>query len=273
MRLDAYIAKKRPEHSRATWVKYIKDGFITVDGKKANGSDIVSDDNKIEINLPELTVKKIDLPIIYEDDDVIVINKPAGVLTHSKGAVNDEFTVADFIQNKARQSDLPKSNRFGIVHRLDRGTSGVIIGAKNEESLKKLQKQFSDRKAKKTYLALVEKAPKNKEFVIDLPIARNPKHPSQFRVDAKGKPATTEAKVLKTFGSGRALLELKPRTGRTHQLRIHLSYIGSPIVGDSVYGNAKHKDRMMLHAKELEITLLGGERKVFTAEVPKGFYV
>lgn len=285
MRLDAYLAKEYPEHSRATWAKYIKAGFVTVNGKKLTGSDPVSDEDKIEINLPDLAIEPIDLPIIYEDDNVVVIDKPAGVLTHSKGALNEEFTVADFIRSRVKSSGSDPvemdNNRFGIVHRLDRATSGVIIGAKNEAAMKKLQRQFSDRKVKKKYLAVVEKKPKNKEFVIDLPIARNPKHPSQFRVDAKGKSALTGVKLVQVFDDGKALLELSPQTGRTHQLRVHLAYIGSPIVGDVVYNIPEHKTanpkdspcktRMMLHAKELEITLPNSDRKVFIAKTPEEF--
>lgn len=270
MRLDAYLAKEYPEHSRSTWAKYIEYGYVLVNEKQATRSDLVKDADKVEINLPDSGVREIDLPIIYEDKNVVVIDKPAGVLTHSKGAISDEFTVSDFIRGRVQRIESD-NNRFGVVHRLDRGTSGVIIGSKNDETTKKLQKQFSDRKAKKKYVAIVEKVPKDEEFVIDLPIARNPKKPAQFRVDSKGKPALTSVKIAKVFGDGRALLELSPQTGRTHQLRVHLAYIGSPIVGDPIYGNGSHGDRMMLHAKELEITIPDGNRKIFTANVPEEF--
>jgi 23S rRNA pseudouridine1911/1915/1917 synthase len=290
MRLDVHLAQQHPEHSRSTWAKYIKSGFISVNGKTATRSDLVASGDKIDINLPKNDKKSLDLPVIYEDDNVIVLDKPAGILTHSKGALNDEFTVSDFIRTHSVQNGVrPRSEdtRFGIVHRLDRATSGVIIGAKNPETLKYLQRQFSERKAKKTYYAVVEKAPKESEFRIDLPIARNPKHPSQFRVDPKGKPAVTDVKVVQSYIGGRALLELKPQTGRTHQLRVHLAYIGSPIVGESVYttpqkpvlsaarsdlvAKVANGDRMMLHASELEITIPGGERRVFKAKLPKEF--
>ncbi|MDR1197221.1 MAG: RluA family pseudouridine synthase [Candidatus Nomurabacteria bacterium] len=280
MRLDSYLAKHHPEHSRATWQKFIKFGYVTVDGAtEENVARAVDSSNFIKFDLPatpDFADQK--LPIIYEDDNVLVINKPAGVLTHSKGALSDEFTVADFIKTQAgKTSDLPDNNRFGIVHRLDRGTSGVIIGAKNAASLKYLQKQFSDHKVKKTYLAVVGKVPKQfdeKEtedgFRIDLPIGRNPKKPATFRVDPKGKPAVTDVRLLQTFPDGTALLELKPQTGRTHQLRVHLAYIGAPIVGDVVYGDgAKAAERMLLHARELEITIPAGQRKTFTAECQK----
>jgi len=286
MRLDAYLAKNRPEFSRAVWQKYIEAGYVSIDGKKATKTAQVSDESKISIDIPEINKKPLDLPVIYEDDNVAVINKPAGVLTHSKGALNDEFTVSDFIKTKSNPkgrtrgipevieqkpqgSDPWENNRFGVVHRLDRETSGVMVGAKTPEVLKFLQKQFANRKVKKAYLAVVVGVPKDDEFVIDLPIGRNPRKPATFRVDPKGKSAVTEVKVLKKFDDNTALLELKPRTGRTHQLRVHLAHIGLPIVGDGVYGSKEA--RMMLHASELEITLPGGDRKVFRVQTPKEF--
>ena len=269
MRLDAYLAKNHPQHSRSTWQKFIDSGLVSVNGKIAVKTTKVSENDKIEIGETKQHIEPIDIPIIFEDDNVIVINKPAGVLAHSKGAINNEFTVSDFIKSHSPNSDLPDNNRFGIVHRLDRMTSGVMIGAKNVDTLKKLQRQFSERKTKKTYQAIVEKVPEDQEFRIDLPIARNPKSPSQFRVDAKGKPAVTDVKVNKLFDDRTALLELRPITGRTHQLRVHLTYIGSPIVGDPVYGQpANH---MLLHAHQLEITIPDGDRRIFTADPPKYF--
>jgi 23S rRNA pseudouridine1911/1915/1917 synthase len=158
------------------------------------------------------------------------------------------------------------------VHRLDRATSGVIIAAKSSESLKYLQKQFSQRRTKKTYYAVVEDWPEQDDALIDATLLRNPKKPQTFKVGAGGKPAQTEYKVVKKFeksGQKYTLLELKPVTGRTHQLRVHLAYIGHPIVGDAVYGKAG--GYTYLHAARLEATLPGGERKVFEAPLPKIF--
>ena len=200
-------------------------------------------------------------------------------MTHSKGEINDEFTVADFVRSRLKDpKSFADSNRPGIVHRLDRATSGVLIAAKNPETQKFLQKQFADRKAKKTYLALAEKTPKVSAARIDLPIGRNPKSPSEFRIDAKGKTAVTDYKILETFADNSALIELKPQTGRTHQLRVHLAHIGAPIIGDAVYGKAKIKDgqipRMFLHAAELEITIPHegeNQRRTFVANLPGDF--
>ncbi|MCL2280768.1 RluA family pseudouridine synthase [Candidatus Saccharibacteria bacterium] len=279
MRLDAYLANTHPEFSRATWQKYIEAGYVSINGEKFVKTAPVSEKSKISVRIPACDKKPINLLVLYQDDNVIVINKPIGVLTHSKGALNDEFTVADFIKSRSslQGTTLQESNRFGIVHRLDRATSGVIIGAKNEDARKVLQKQFAERKAKKTYLAIVEKAPKEPAARIDLPIARDPKQPSCFRIDPKGKSAITDYRTVRIFPDGAALLELKPLTGRTHQLRVHLAYIGSPIVGDPIYNppfarnDPAKKGRMFLHAAELEITIPGGERKTFTADLSKDF--
>ena len=159
--------------------------------------------------------------------------------------------------------------RAGIVHRLDRATSGVMICAKTPEALSWLQKQFSERKVKKTYVAVVKGALSEPEAVIDMPIERNPRKPQTFRVGANGKPSVTAYKVLKT-GNGYSLLELKPTTGRTHQLRVHLHKLGHPIVGDELY-DGPEAERLFLHATSLEITLPDKQRKTFEAPAPLSF--
>lgn len=269
MRLDSYLAEYWPEYSRSQWQKYCKQGFVTVNGKVATTPDKkLGEDDEVKVMLP----KKADfssqaLPIIYEDDDVIVVDKPSGVLTHAKGVVSDEFSVAEFVRSKTTYKQ--DTNRPGIIHRLDRDTSGIILCAKNEAAAKMLQRQFSDRKVKKQYLAVVEGELKEPSAVIDLPIARNPKAPSTFRVDANGKPAQTKYEVIANDRSC-SLVRLMPHTGRTHQLRVHMAHIGNPIVGDKVYG--QEADRLMLQAESLEITLPNKERKVFSSEIPKKFF-
>lgn len=264
------LAAEHPEYSRAALAKLFGQGLIALDGRTLKAGDRVNEGAKLKADMSSLiaTPEVIDLPIIYEDEDCIVINKPAGVLTHALGKHGSEPSVASFIRNKTRLS----GDRAGIVHRLDRATSGVIIGAKNQAALSFLQKQFSARKVKKIYAAVVDGVPKEPEAVIDMPIERNPKAPSTFRVGPNGKPAKTYYRVAKQ-GRGRSLIELKPETGRTHQLRVHLAKIGHPIVGDPLYGRGKYGDRLMLHAMSLEITLPGGVRKVFATEAPKEFDV
>ena len=270
IRLDQELVRRYPEFSRSTIQKYIKNGDVHVNGEPAKSSkqDVTENDDIALVPPVREDTSDKELPILYLDDNVIVVNKPAGVLTHSKGALNDEFTVADFFRRYT--TNALDSSRPGIVHRLDRDTSGVIIGARNDETALLLKKQFSERTTKKQYAAVVIGVPKLEEALIDLPISRNPSVPSTFRVDSKGKEAITSYKMIKTNGT-KSLLELHPRTGRTHQLRVHMQYINTPIAGDRVYGTQKSADRLCLHAYKLEITIPTSDRKVFTAPVPEYF--
>lgn len=269
-RLDHELAERYPNFTRSTIQKYIRGGFVTVNGEViTHPRHEVLDADDISMTPQEATdFSAEEIPIIYIDDNVIVINKPAGVLTHSKGALNDEFTVAEFFRRYTTHA--LESSRPGIVHRLDRDTSGVMIGARNDETALLLKKQFADRKTKKEYVAVTEGIPKVLHAVIDLPIGRNPSTPSQFRVDVIGKDAVTTYEVIDT-NENRAFVKLWPKTGRTHQLRVHMAYINAPIVGDRVYGTGKKADRLFLHAHSLEITIPASNRQVFTAPVPKEF--
>lgn len=270
-RLDVFVAAHMPQLSRAFIQKLCDDDRVAVNGQaeksgyKLREGQIVT----VDYDESEFRVEDIDLPVLYEDENCIVINKPAGVLTHALGKHGNEASVASFLRSKVVGLD---GDRAGIVHRLDRATSGVIIGAKNQASLSQLQKQFSQRKTKKTYVALVEGRPNPEEAVIDMPIERNPKAPATFRVGPNGKPSKTHYKVLATSDKY-SLVELTPETGRTHQLRVHLAKLGHPIVGDPLYGHGSYGDRLYLHALSLEITIPGGERKTFTAPLPEEFKV
>lgn len=268
MRLDAYLAQYWPETSRSTWAKHVKAGHVSVNGKvETSTKRLLGEDDEVTTNVPDApTHDEQTLPVVYQDENVIVVNKPVGVLSHSKGALNEEFTVADFF--KRFSSYHADTNRPGIVHRLDRDTSGVMIGALNDETAKLLQRQFSTRKTKKTYIAVVDGTPKEPQAMIDMPIGRNPKEPSKFRVDPNGKTAQTLYRVMATNGKY-SLMELQPLTGRTHQLRVHMAHIGTPIHGDKVYG--KESDRLYLHAAVLEITTSKGKRQQFVADVPPEF--
>ncbi len=275
VRLDSYVCAKFSALSRASVQKLIAQGRVSVNkatqtkaGFKVKPTDKVSIDYDPD-NLPE--IPNIDLPILYEDGDCVVINKPVGLLSHSKGAFNPEATVATWLEQKTRGFD--SSERTGIVHRLDRATSGVMIGAKTPEALSWLQKQFSLRKVKKFYVAVIAGELDPAEAIIDMAIERNPASPQRFRVGANGKPSITHYKTAKTFqqdSTTYSLLELKPETGRTHQLRVHLAYQKHPIIGDTFYDGQPAK-RLYLHAQSLEITLPSKTRKVFTAELPKDF--
>lgn len=269
-RLDQELVRRYPEYSRSTMQKYIKAGYVNVNGVTVTSTkQEVTENDDLALTPPERAdTSDQELPIIYLDDNVIVVNKPVGVLTHSKGAMNDEFTVADFFRRYT--TNALDTNRPGIVHRLDRDTSGVIIGARNDETALLLKKQFADRTTKKQYSAVVDGVPKLEKALIDLPIGRNPSSPSTFRVDVKGKPAITAYEVLASNGT-QSLLELRPKTGRTHQLRVHMQYINTPIAGDRVYGAHDSAKRLCLHAHSLEITIPVSDRRVFTAPIPEVF--
>ncbi len=258
-RLDHLLVKQHPEYNRSSLQSFVKSGFVKVNGviaKKPN--EKIAPDSEIILTVPVRSHELPKVEVIYEDKHVLVINKPAGLLSMAKGEYCPEPTLEDYGR---------------LVHRLDRDTSGVVILAKDEPTQKMLRKQFQDRKTHKTYLAVVESAPKLPAAVIDLPIARNLKRPTTFQVDQNGKPSQTAYRVLASH-NGKSLIELKPTTGRTHQLRVHLRYLNTPILGDPVYGDAKSAPRLMLHAQDLEITIPGPDgnvRKTFHAEAPREF--
>ena len=256
VRLDVLMREIYRSYNRSTLQKFIESGFVTVDGELVTKSNAkFTRGVKIELKVPE-KLKNADVKpeVVYEDENVIVVNKPAGLLSEAKGEYCPERTLAD----------------FGMVaHRLDRDTSGVMILAKNEDVLHFLKRQFQRRTVHKTYFAVVEGQPKLEQAKIDLPLLRDIKRPTTFRVDANGKESETFYRLLKTNGDY-SLVELRPITGRTHQLRVHMQYLGHPIVGDRVYGKGD-KERLYLHAGELEITLPGGDRRVFRVSRPRSF--
>lgn len=269
-RIDQFITEKIPNLSRSSIQKLIKLGKVQVNDKPAKPSQKLKYKDKVQVDYDpaeDVKIPTIELPIIYQDDDVLVIDKPIGVLTHSKGNFNPEATVATFV--KELTPDLP-GDRGGIVHRLDRATSGVLITAKSEPALVLLQKEFSSRKAQKTYLAIVEGHLDNKHAIIDMPIERNPKKPATFRVGSNGKSSITEYEVIKS-SKDYDLVELRPKTGRTHQLRVHMAKLGHPILGDPLY-QGKPADRLYLHSASLNIKIPKGGTKKFKSKIPSTFY-
>lgn len=257
-RLDMVLLEKYPEYTRGTIQKFIKDGRASIGDeiiKKSNTLVSEEEEEKCIITIPDSSNSERP-PVVYEDDNVIVFNKPAGMLSIKKGAYLDESAIEDFGE---------------IVHRLDRDTSGVIIVAKNVETKAKLQRQFSERKTHKCYFAVVVGHPKQPHAVINVPLTRNLKKPTTFIPDKDGREAITEYEVIAS-NDRFSLVELKPRTGRTHQLRIHMAHIGTPILGDPVYNPKSPKaDRMYLHACSLEITIPEGQRVTFEAPLPESF--
>lgn len=269
-RLDQKVVELMPMLSRAFAAKLIEGGKVQVNSRVVDkpGHKLRQND-KVTVDYEPAELERIphiDLPVVYEDDDCVVINKPVGILAHSKGSFNPEATVATWLRERVSGMS---GERAGIVHRLDRATSGVMICAKTPAALLWLQKQFSQRRVKKTYYAVVSGHMPHEHAIIDMPIERNPKKPQTFRAGQGGKSALTEY-FVREQNDHYSLLELRPQTGRTHQLRVHLATLGHPIVGDVVY-DGKPAERMYLHAAKLEITLPNRNRKVFESTVPAAF--
>lgn len=259
-RLDKYMANKQKELSRAMIQKLLIDGQILVNGKIEKPSYVVQKGDNITINVPEakqtdLKEQNIPLNIVYEDDDILVINKPKGMVVHpAPGNPDGTLVNAVMAHCKGNLSGIGGELRPGIVHRLDKDTSGLIIVAKNDKAHIAISNQIQNRQVKKVYYALVRGQVPENEATINMPIARSTKDRKKMAVDRKGKVAVTHFKVLKRFEKY-TLLEVTIETGRTHQIRVHMAEIGHPVVGDYTYSNGKNEfnvEGQMLHAKSLD---------------------
>jgi 23S rRNA pseudouridine1911/1915/1917 synthase len=268
-RLDTVTAlNSEGQFSRSTIGKLMDQGKLTVNGvvekqksRKIKPGDVV----EVVYSPPKLDVE---VEILYEDEDQLVINKPAGMLSHAKGKLIQEVGVADWLFPKTKGLTIERS---GIVHRLDRATSGVMICAKNEKAKSWLMKQFSDRNVHKKYLAVIEGKPDLEKFKIDMPIGRNPKKLTTFYVTDSGRPAETEVEILSKNGE-QSLVLLTPKTGRTHQLRVHMWANGWPMIGDPFYNpEFKKGQELMLHALSLTIQTTDKEWRDFSAPLPAHF--
>lgn len=276
-RLDQYVVACHPLLSRAYASRLITEEKVTVNGRPEKPGYRLRPEDVVVVDFDDTSLNQIpaiELPVLYEDESVLVVNKPAGVISHARGRYWDEPSVASFVRQKisSELADRPEDQalRAGIVHRLDRATSGVMICAKTPAALAWLQKQFAARSVVKTYHAVIAGELNPPAAIIDMPIERNPKAPATFRVGSQGKPAQTQYRTIST-GGGYSLLELLPKTGRTHQLRVHLAARSHPIVGDALYGG-QSAERLLLHASSLEITLPGKqERRLFSAPLPDDF--
>lgn len=260
LRLDAYIAKKEEKLSRTMIQKLIEDGDVLVNGNTKKISYKVQSGDIIEINIPEpketgIKAQEIPLDIVYEDNDIIVVNKPKGMVVHPANG-NPDGTLVNAIMAKCKGSlsGIGGEIRPGIVHRLDKDTSGLLIVAKNDQAHINMSKQIKDREVKKIYIALVKGNIAEDEATINMPIGRSTKDRKKMAVRKDGKEAITHFKVLKRYDKY-TLLEIKIDTGRTHQIRVHMAEIGHPVVGDSVYSSGKNEfgvEGQMLHAKSLD---------------------
>lgn len=280
MRLDMYIAQKNDKLSRSMIQKLIEDGEILVNGQTKKISYKVHTGDEIEINIPEpketnIKPQNIPVEVIYEDNDIIVVNKPKGMVVHpANGNPDGTLVNAVLALCKDNLSGIGGEIRPGIVHRLDKDTSGLLIIAKNDLAHKNISEQIKNRQVKKIYIALVKGNVAEDEATIDMPIGRSTKDRKKMAVRKDGKTAITHFKVLKRYNKY-TLLEIKIDTGRTHQIRVHMAEIGHPVVGDMVYSSGKNEfgiEGQMLHAKSLDFRHpVTGKEMHLEADLPQYF--
>jgi len=283
-RLDKFLLAHLAGFSRAQAQELIRAGCVLVDGAARKTGYKLKGGEQVTVRVPareESSVEPEDIPldIVYEDGNLVVIDKPAGLVVHP-GHGNETGTLVNALLARypelADMMDDPDvGERLGIAHRLDRGTSGLIVAARDKPALLDLMAQFQARKVDKIYLALLEKRPASNTGVVDAPIARDPRQRKRMAVRRGGRGAQTEFEVLDDdFQGDRALVRLKLLTGRTHQIRAHMAFIGCPVVGDAVYGRRKQRlkmKRLFLHAHELAFDHPeSGERMGFVSELPVG---
>lgn len=280
VRLDSYIASKKKELSRTNVQRLIENGNILVNNNTKKISYKVLPRDEILIVVPEaketeLKPQDIPIDIVYEDSSIIVVNKPKGLVVHP-AVGNPDGTLVNAIMNicKDSLSGIGGEIRPGIVHRLDKDTTGLLIIAKNDKAHTNLSEQIKNREVKKIYIALVRGIIPENEATINMPIGRSTKDRKKMAVVKNGKEAVTHFKVLNRF-KNYTLLEIKIDTGRTHQIRVHMSEIGYPIVGDMVYSNGKNEfgvEGQMLHAKSLDFKHpITGKQMHLEADIPKYF--
>ncbi|MCY3916126.1 MAG: RluA family pseudouridine synthase [Chloroflexi bacterium] len=281
-RLDKFLLAHLDGFSRAQAQRLIREGCVLVDGAAQKTGYKLKGGERITVQIPpraETSVEPEDIPleIVYEDEHLAVIDKLAGMVVHP-GAGNESGTLVNALLARypelADMMDDPEvGERLGIAHRLDRGTSGLIVTAREKAALLALMAQFRTRRVDKVYLALLEKRPASNRGTVDAPIARDPRQRKRMAVRREGRSAQTEFEVLDDdFQGDRALVRLKLLTGRTHQIRAHMAFIGCPVVGDAVYGYRKQRVKMkrqFLHAHELAFDHpASGERLAFVSELP-----
>jgi 23S rRNA pseudouridine1911/1915/1917 synthase len=279
IRLDKFLVTCLPEFSRSRLQSLIENGSILVDGIAAHKSgQMINRQNLIQVYIPppeptELIPEDIPLDIIFENADLIVVNKPAGMVVHPATGHSTGTLVHAALAHAPDLMVIGGERRPGVVHRLDKDTSGLILLAKNDQAHRFLQDQFRLRKTEKTYLALVDGKPPTPVGRIEAPVGRDSVHRKLMTVTGikKGREAVSEYRTLETFKE-HTLLEVHPLTGRTHQIRVHLKFLGCPVTGDTVYGHRNATiplKRQFLHAARLTILLPGEKvRRTFEAPLP-----
>lgn len=278
-RLDRYLSIQVPRFSRSRLQNLIRENFVTLNDKKPRPRDLVRSGDVVRVHEPPIrkiaaAPEKISLDVLFEDVDLVVVNKPAGLVVHP-GAGHQEHTLVNALLHHCKNlSGIGGKERPGIVHRLDKETSGCLVVAKNDAAHQNLSEQFAARTVEKIYLALVAGTPRKPVGIIDAAIARHPVHRKRMAVARiRGRSAKTEYRVLKS-GGGISLVECVLHSGRTHQIRVHFQHIGHPVLGDKVYAAKSAKDfsRQMLHAWKLGFHHpRTGDWKRFTASRPADF--
>ena len=279
-RLDKWLAERLPDHSRTEIQRWIREGLVRVNGRaskpgyKLEPGDVVEVDVPAPVPYEEIKPEPIPLNILYEDDDLLVIDKPAGMVVHPAPGHTSGTLVNAILYHCPDLRGVGGVERPGIVHRLDKDTSGLILVAKHDRAHRELQRQFKEREIEKAYLALVEGHLQPKEGRIEAPIGRDKRHRKRMAVIRDGREAVTEYRVI-AYYDDYTLVEVYPLTGRTHQIRVHFAFIGHPLVGDTVYGRRKQRlkpwlKRQFLHAHRLRFRLpRTGEWVEFTSPLPE----
>jgi 23S rRNA pseudouridine1911/1915/1917 synthase len=277
IRLDRYLSARMPELSRVRLQSLVREGCVLVNGSPTRPSHALRSGDEIRITIPDAVepavarAQNIPLNILHEDPVFIVLNKPAGLVVHP-GAGNAEGTLVNaLLFHCAGLSVIGGVERPGIVHRLDKETSGCLVIAKTDSAHRSLSAQFADRLVQKTYLALVEGTPRMPHGKIEAAIGRHAIHRQKMSVTERGRSSMTQYRVLASV-EGKTLMECQPRTGRTHQIRVHLKHLGHPIVGDPLYGRRAGHPRHFLHAWKIAFTHPeNGKPLEFCAPLPPDF--
>ena len=276
VRIDKYIALKLGDEYSRTFVKDLMDkGLVSVNGGRVKPNYTARQDDEVQIEIPPpepvyVTPEDIPLDVIHEDESLIVLNKPAGMVVHPGSGNKNGTMVSAVLFHCEKLADTGDILRPGIVHRLDKDTSGIIIVAKNDKAMRSLAKQFQNRTIKKRYLAIVNGKVEMDNGVIDAPVARHAVDRQRMDVEhSSGKNARTVYHVIRR-GKGYTFVCLEPETGRTHQIRVHMKHIGHPIVGDEKYGGGSGMSRQALHAQKISFTHPETcERVEFEAPLPE----